>query len=347
MIKQAIAKVVAGQNLSEAEMTEVMNQVMEGRATQAQIGGLLVGLRMKGETVDEITAAAKVMRAKASAVPTKAAARGETLVDTCGTGGDGSSTFNVSTTAAFVVAGAGCRVAKHGNRAMSSQCGSADLMEAFGINLDLTPEQVGQCLDAVGIGFLFAPALHGAMKHAIGPRRELGMRTIFNVLGPLTNPAGATAQVMGVFAPELTTTLAQVLGRLGCQSAFVVHGQGGYDEITVTGPTKAAYLADGKVTEVDITPEDLGLATASPRELVAADAEQSRQMSLDVLNGKKGATRDMVLANAAAAIMAAGKVDSLRDGVKLAAASIDSGAALAKVEALATATATATAGKAA
>lgn len=336
MIKQAMVKVVAGENLSEAEMTEVMNQVMEGRATQAQIGGLLVGLRMKGETVDEITAAAKVMRDKATAVPSRAAGQGEVLVDTCGTGGDGSSTFNVSTTAAFVVAGAGCKVAKHGNRAMSSQCGSADLMEAIGINLDLTAEQVGQCLDEVGIGFLFAPALHVAMKHAIGPRRELGMRTIFNVLGPLTNPAGAQAQIMGVFDPELTTTLAHVLRRLGCRSAFVVHGQGGYDEITITGPTKAAYLYDGKVTEITIIPEELGLAKALPEELVAADAQQSKQMSLDVLRGKPGAPRNMVLANAAAAIMVAGKAASLLDGVKLAAESIDNGSALAKVEALST-----------
>ncbi|ADK84008.1 anthranilate phosphoribosyltransferase [Desulfarculus baarsii DSM 2075] len=334
MIKTAIAKAMAGQNLSEDEMTQAMDQVMEGRATPAQIGAFLVALRIKGETVEEIAAAAQVMRRKATAVPSQAAAQGRPLVDTCGTGGDGAGTFNVSTTAAFVVAGAGCKVAKHGNRAVSSSCGSADLMERLGVNLDLSAEQVGVCLDEVGIGFLFAPALHGAMKHAIGPRRELGLRTIFNVLGPLTNPAGATAQVMGVFDPALTTPLAHVLGRLGCQSAYVVHGQGGYDEITITGPSNLAHLCEGRVKELTLRPEDLGLTAASAEAITARDAAHSQSISLGVLQGQSGPARDMVLLNAAAALAAAGAADGLADGLALAAKSIDEGAALAKMEQL-------------
>ncbi|MBI5524241.1 MAG: anthranilate phosphoribosyltransferase [Desulfarculus sp.] len=333
MIQEAIAKAVGGAHLGEEEMAAVMDQVMEGQATPAQIGALLIALRMKGETVEEIAGAARVMRQKCKPVPCRCGLQ-EVLVDTCGTGGDGAHTFNVSTTAAFVVAGAGARVAKHGNRSVSSRCGSADLMEALGIPLDLTPEQVGACVDEVGIGFLFAPLLHQAMRHAIGPRREIGLRTIFNLLGPLTNPAGATAQVLGVYDPALVTPLARVLGRLGCRQALVVHGPGGLDEISSTGPTQAAHLKDGQVSGLTITPEELGLRRAMPQELTGGDAAQNAGIALAVLAGEPGACRDTVLMNAGAALMVAGRAADLAEGLKQAAAAIDSGAALAKLDAL-------------
>lgn len=334
MIQEAIAKVVERKDLSETEMVEAMNEIMEGRTTPAQTGALLVALRMKGESVEEITGAARVMRAKALRIPPPALEQGELVVDTCGTGGDGTGTFNVSTIAAFVVAGAGVKVAKHGNRAVSSLCGSADLMEALGVSLEVSPERLADCLNQVGICFLFAPLVHSAMKHAIGPRRELGLRTIFNILGPLTNPAGATAQVMGVYDPALTTTLAEVLGRLGVPSAFVVHGEGGYDEITVTGRTKMARLANGEVTEITITPGELGLSVAQPEEIAGGDAADSAALCREILEGKPGAPRDMVLMNVAAALVAAGRAPDMKAGVGLAAGSIDSGAAMAKLKAL-------------
>ena len=268
MLKEAIYKVVTRQDLTEGEMVRAMEVIMGGEATDAQIGAFITALRMKGETVAEITAAAKVMRAKATRIPLgnnlvdldrdEINVDWETIVDTCGTGGDATSTFNVSTTTAFVVAGAGLRVAKHGNRAVSSRCGSADVIEALGINLNLTPAQVAQCINEVGIGFLFAPQLHGAMRFAIGPRREIGIRTIFNVLGPLTNPAGANVQVLGVYDPGLTEPLAQVLGNLGTKSAFVVFGEGSFDEISIVGPTRVSELKDGQVRTYTITPEDFG-----------------------------------------------------------------------------------------
>ena len=332
MIKQAIAKAVEGNDLGEDEMIAAMTQVMEGKATPAQIGAFLVALRLKGESLEEISGAARVMLDKATKVPTRAAARGELLVDTVGTGGDGAGTFNVSTTSAFVAAAAGCKMAKHGNRAVSSSCGAADLIEALGIPLDLTPEQVGDCIDQVGLGFLFAPVLHGAMKYAIGPRREIGLRSIFNLLGPLTNPAGAGALLVGVYDPILTGPLARVLGRLGAERAMVVHGQDGLDEMTVTGSTKVASLENGVVTEYEITPEQVGLSRAKLDDLAGGDVDSCKAHTLGVLSGKNGPKRDMVLLNAGATLLVAGKAGDLKEGVALAAKIIDSGAALAKVE---------------
>ena len=315
MIQEAIAKAVQGQDLSETEMTAAMDQIMEGQATPAQIGALLIALRIKGETVPEITGAAKVMRAKSTPIPL-AVKNGEVLVDTCGTGGDGAGTFNISTTTAFVVAGAGAKVAKHGNRSVSSKCGSADVMEAMGVPLDLTPAQVGACIDQTGIGFLFAPLLHQAMRHAIGPRREIGLRTIFNVLGPLTNPAGASAQVVGVYADNLVEPVAQVLGRVGCKSAFVVHGHGALDEISITGPTQAARLHEGKVSLVQIDPMELGFKLAGPGDIRGGDTSENAGFTLAVLKGRAGARRDIVLLNAAAALVAAGLAEDLAEGRK-------------------------------
>jgi len=334
MIQEAIAKAVKKHDLTEDEMIAAMDQIMEGQATPAQIGALLIALHMKGESVPEIAGAAKVMRAKSTRIPL-GITDGKALVDTCGTGGDGAGTFNVSTTTAFVVAGVGVKVAKHGNRSVSSRCGSADLMEALDIPLNLTPAQVGACIDEVGIGFLFAPLLHSAMRHAIGPRREIGLRTIFNVLGPLTNPAGASAQVLGVYAPDLVEPVARVLGRLGCRSAFVVHGQGGLDEISITGPTQAARLEQGNVSLLDIDPEKLGFKLARFEEIKGGEARENAALTLAVLKGEPGPCRDIVLLNAGAALAAAEVAPDLREGIHLAARAIDSGAALAKLEGLA------------
>ncbi|MHB8988429.1 MAG: anthranilate phosphoribosyltransferase [Desulfobulbia bacterium] len=333
MMKQAIAKVVAGTDLSEAEMVGVMETIMGGEATPAQIGAFITALRIKGETVDEITGAARVMRAKATKVD--GVGEGGILVDTCGTGGDSSGTFNVSTTTAFVVAAAGVPVAKHGNRSVSSHCGSADVLEALGVDLTLSAEEIGQCIRDVGIGFMFAPALHGAMKHAIGPRREIGIRTIFNILGPLTNPAGANVQVMGVYAPSLTETLAQVLGRLGTKRALVVCGEGNLDEITITGATRVSDWANGTLTTYSIHPSELGMATATLAEIKGGTTapEAAAQLRL-VLSGAAGPCLDMVLLNAGAALMAAGRSDDLASGVALAREVVASGGALNKVDAL-------------
>ena len=335
-IKDAIAKVVQQQDLLENEMVDVMNEIMGGEATPAQIGSFITALRMKGETVDEISGAVRVMRDKATPIDSGVdVAHGGVLVDTCGTGGDGSGTFNVSTTSAFVVAGAGVPVAKHGNRSVSSNCGSADVLEAAGISLELSPQQVGKCIREVGIGFLFAPALHGAMKHAIDPRREMGIRTIFNILGPLTNPAGANVQILGVFDAALIEPLANVLGKLGSKRALVVHGEGNLDELTVTGETLVAELQDGKVTTYSITPEDLGFARATLEQLQGgADAVESAEQMRAVLGGAKGAKRDMVLLNSGAALMAAGLCNDLKSGIARAAETIDSGKALKKLEQL-------------
>ena len=333
MIREAINKVVCRQDLSEAEMVAVMDEIMSGQATDAQIGAFITALRLKGETVDEITGAARVMRQKAT--PIDAADPGGILVDIVGTGGDASGTFNVSTTSAFVVAGAGIPVAKHGNRSVSSHCGSADVLEALGVDLNLSAAQIGQCIREIGIGFMFAPALHGAMKHAIGPRREIGIRTIFNILGPLTNPAGANVQVMGVYDPALTETLARVLGRLGTRRALVVCGEGNLDEITITGATSVSDWANGELTTYSIHPAELGLATASLAEIKggATASEAAAQLRL-VLSGKAGPCLDMVLLNAGAALMAAGRAKDLVSGVALAREVVTSGAALNKVEAL-------------
>jgi len=345
MIREAIANVVKGEDLSETAMTEVMDMMTEGRATPAQIGALSIALRMKGEVPEEIAAAAKVMRAKSVKIPLAktrespnegpaGAEKEEVVVDTCGTGGDGSKTFNVSTTAAFVVAGAGVKVAKHGNRSVSSLCGSADVVEALGLRLDLTPCQVGACIDRVGIGFLYAPLLHGAMRHVIGPRREIGLRTVFNLLGPLTNPAGATAQILGVYEEHLTETMAKVLDKLGCRSAFVVYGAGSFDEISITGPTTVTRLSNGNITTSAMVPEDVGLKSAQSEEIRGGDAARNAAITLGVLNGEKGAPRDMVLLNSAAVLVAAGRADSFQEGIELSAESIDSGRGLQKLRQL-------------
>ena len=336
MIREAIAKVVAGTDLQEAEMIEVMQEIMSGGATDAQISSFITALRMKGETIDEIVGAVRVMREKATFVDTGVnTAAGEILMDIVGTGGDGSGTFNVSTTTAFVVAGAGLPVAKHGNRAMSSKCGSADVLEALGVNLALPADQVGACIRSVGIGFLFAPMLHGAMKYAIGPRREIGIRTIFNVLGPMTNPAGANVQLTGVFARELTETLANVLLRLGMRRTLVVWGEGNMDEMTVTGTSHVADAHDGKVTTYTVTPEEVGLKRAEFAAIRGgATPQESAGQVREVLAGTPGAKLDMILLNSGAALMAAGKAATLRDGIELAREIIRSGAALAKLDQL-------------
>ncbi|MGD8561556.1 MAG: anthranilate phosphoribosyltransferase [Desulfarculaceae bacterium] len=334
MIKKAIARVVEGKSLSEGEMSDAMAEIFAGRASPAQIGALLIALRMKGESLAEITGAAKAMRAAALPVPTKARSLGQSLVDIVGTGGDATGTFNVSTTTAFVVAGAGLPVAKHGNRAVSSSCGSADLIEALGIPLDIPPQLTGQCIDQVGIGFLFAPVLHRAMGNAIGPRREIGLRTIFNLLGPLTNPADANVLVVGVYDPGLCPLLAETLDRLGAECAYVIHGEGGYDEATVTGNTWISYMAGGSLCQSVVTPEDVGLCRAKGQDLRGGSPQSCKDFTLEILHGAPGPKRDMVLLNAACALKAAGQASDLKEGVALAAASIDTGAALAKLEAL-------------
>jgi anthranilate phosphoribosyltransferase len=344
MLKTAIQKVVDGQDLSEEEMEAAMDVIMSGQATPAQIGSFITALRLKGETIEEITGAARVMRRKATKIGFDSSAVSidrddinldrETIVDTCGTGGDGTNTFNVSTVTAFVVAGCGLRVAKHGNRSVSSLCGSADVIEKLGVNLDVPPEVVEECLNQVGIGFLFAPALHGAMKYAIGPRQEIGIRSIFNILGPLTNPAGANVQVLGVYDKKLTPVLAEVLNRLGSRSAFVVHGEDSLDEVSITGRTFVSELKDGEVSNYTIEPEDFGLPRASISEIKGGDAETNGQIVLDVLQGEPGARRDIVLLNAAAALVAAGMAGDFREGIKQAAEAIDSGEALKKLQAL-------------
>jgi anthranilate phosphoribosyltransferase len=326
MIKDAIKKVVEGRDLTEVEAVEVMELIMAGDATPAQIAALITAMRIKGETVDEVAGFAKVMREKSIRIPTKCAPTA--MIDTCGTGGDHSNTFNISTTSAFVVAGAGVHVAKHGNRAMSSKCGSADVLEALGVNLGLTPEQVGRCIDEVGIGFLFAPAHHPSMKHAVVPRKEIGIRTVFNILGPLTNPAGAKRQLLGVFDGALTDLMAAVLLRLGSDRAVVAHGLDGIDELSTFGPTMIAEIKDGRIETYRISPEDFGLSIAKPGDLAQGEnPAESAVIVEEILSGKPGPKRDIVLLNAGAALMVAGKAESLAEGTRLAAESIDSGKA--------------------
>jgi anthranilate phosphoribosyltransferase len=332
-IQRAIDIISRFGHLQDHEAETVMNQIMTGDATEAQIGAYLMGLRMKGETESEILGSARAMRTNAIRVPTTSDAAD--LLDTCGTGGDGSGTFNISTTTAFVAAGAGVRIAKHGNRAATSKCGSADVLAELGVNLDLTPEQVGQCVDEVGIGFLFAPKLHPAMKFAIGPRRQMKVRTIFNILGPLTNPAGAQRQLMGVFTPDLTEFLANVLGALGAKSAIVVCGYGNLDEFTTTGPNHVSHYENGKVHTYDLNPLELGLNAAHISELQGGDAPENARILRGILTGEiDSAKRDVILLNAGAALVAAGKADDFKDGIALAASIIDSGKALAKLDAL-------------
>lgn len=332
-IQKAIDVLSCFGHLRAEEAEAVMKQMMSGAATEAQIGAYLMGLRMKGETIEEITGSARAMRAAASRVPTHVAGD---LLDPVGTGGDQSGTFNITTAAAFAAAGAGIPVAKHGNRAATSQCGSADVLGELGVNLELSPEQVGRCVDEVGIGFLFAVKLHPAMRHAIGPRRQMKVRTIFNILGPLTNPAGAQRQLIGVFAADLTDLLAQVLKALGTKSAMVVHGHGGLDELTVTGPNRVSYLKeDGAVESFELNPAELGFAAASVSELKGGDAPTNAAILRGVLNGEvTGAKRDVVLLNAGAAVRTAGRTDSIADGIALARDTIDSGRATAKLDQL-------------
>ena len=322
-IATAIASVVEQRDLDAGDMEAVMRSIMTGQATPAQIGGFLIGLRMKGETVDEIAAAAKVMRDLA----TRVEVAGPHLVDTCGTGGDGASTFNISTASAIVTAAAGARVAKHGNRSVSSSSGSADVLEAAGVKLDLTPAQVAVCIDRVGVGFLFAPQHHSAMKYAIGPRKEMRVRTLFNLLGPLTNPAGAPNQVLGVFSPDWVEPLARVLKQLGSEHVLVVHAEDGLDEISIAAPTRVAELREGDISGYTVTPEDFGLQRAELSAIAVEDAQQSLAMINTVFAGQPGPARDIVCLNAGAAIYAAGLAASLADGVVLASEVIQSGKA--------------------
>jgi anthranilate phosphoribosyltransferase len=328
-IQQAIARLVGGHGLTRAETAAVMNEIADGGATPAQVGAFLAALRLKGETVDEIAGAAEVMRQRADPVHVSR----EIFVDTCGTGGDGSNTFNISTVAAFAVAGAGVCVAKHGNRSVSSRCGSADVLAALGVDVDAHKDVVERCIEECGIGFLFAPKLHPAFKAVAGIRRELGIRSVFNLLGPLANPAGARHQVMGVYEPRWVPILAGVLAALGSKHAFVVHGEG-LDEIAVTGMTHVCEVKAGAVERFAMLPEDVGLRRWDKAELAGGDVERNAAIARDVLGGQKGAPRDAVLANAAAALVAAEAADDLTAGVRLAAESIDRGAALDKLERL-------------
>lgn len=330
MIQEAIRKVVERQDLSEAEAKAAMEQIMAGEATPAQIAAFMTALRMKGETVDEISGCAQAMRERAVRI----SPRVERLVDTCGTGGDGAKTFNISTAAAFVVAGGGVAVAKHGNRSVSSLCGSADVLEALGVHIDLAPEAVEACIEQVGIGFLFAPRFHASMRHAAGPRREVGVRTIFNLLGPLTNPASARFQLLGVYDRSLTEPIARVLHRLGVEEAFVVHGLDRLDEISITGETQISHLKGGEVTTFVLHPGDVGLKPAGPGEIAGGDAQQNAEIVRRVLSGEGGPRRDIVLLNAGAALVAAGAARDLEDGVSLAARVVDERKALEKLEAL-------------
>ncbi|HEY5517986.1 MAG TPA: bifunctional anthranilate synthase component II/anthranilate phosphoribosyltransferase [Coriobacteriia bacterium] len=329
-VAAAIGVAISGGALTEEQATEVMGRVMDGEATPAQIASLVTAMRMKGETVDEITGFARAMRARVTAVRPRAAG----LLDTCGTGGDGLSTFNISTTAAFVVAGAGVPIAKHGNRAVSSKAGSADVLEALGVRIDLSPEDMARCIDEVGVGFLFAQALHASMRHAGGPRREIAIRTVFNILGPLTNPAGAKRQLLGVYDPALAPVMAEVAGRLGAERVMVVHGHPGMDEVSASGPTTVAEFVDGAVRTYTIEPETVGIARVSPRAVGGGDAQDNARILREVLEGVHGAPRDTTLINAAAALLVAGRVADLAEGVAEARASIDSGHAIAVLEAL-------------
>lgn len=322
MIREAIGRVVAGEHLTRAEAATVMEEIMTGQATPAQFGALVTALRFKGETVDEITGFASVMRQLATTV-----APSRPVVDTCGTGGDGRGTFNISTTAAFVAAGAGATVAKHGNRSMTSRCGSADVLEALGVNISLTPAQVETCLEEAGIGFMFALLYHPAMKFASGPRREIGIRTIFNILGPLTNPAGATAQVLGVPSADLVPRMAEALALLGSHHALVVYGEDGVDEISISAPTLISEVRDGELKTYRIVPEDFGIGRATLDEIVGGDAAKNAEITRAVLTGADGPRRSVVLLNAAAALLAADLADDLADGIGLAEVAIDSRAA--------------------
>jgi anthranilate phosphoribosyltransferase len=327
-IQTALQKVLDGMDLTEEEMISVMEQIMEGKITASKLGAFLIALRMKGECVSEIVGAARVMRDKAE----KLSVASNNIVDTCGTGGDGGNTFNISTAAAFVVAGAGITVAKHGNRAVSSRSGSADVLKCLGVNIEAEKAVVEKCLEQVGIGFLFAPLMHGAMKHAAGVRKELGFRTIFNILGPLTNPAQAHAQVIGVFDRKWVLPIAQVLKDLGCRHAFVVHGDDGLDEISLMDETQVCELSNDSIREYTISPEDFGLQRCSPEKVRGGSPEENADIIRTVLSGSVGPATDIVLLNASAAICAGGKAKSIKDGLEIARRSILTGAAHQKLE---------------
>jgi len=332
-MSSVLQKLLTKEDLSREEARAAMLEIMEGKSSPAQIAAFLVALRMKGETVEETTGFAEAMREKMTPVTPKA----RPLVDTCGTGGDGAKTFNISTTAAFIAAGAGASIAKHGNRAVSSPCGSADVLEALGVAINLSPEQIADCIDEVGIGFMFAPSMHPAMKYAAPVRKELGVRTVFNLLGPLANPALAQAQVLGVYASPLTESHAGVLKNLGSRRALVVHGLDGLDEITTTGPTQISELTEGEVYTYHFSPQDYGLTRADPKDLgCGGDAQENARILLAVLEGKPGPKRDIVLLNAAAALIAADLAKDFKQGLTLAAEAIDSGKARAKLQALQT-----------
>jgi anthranilate phosphoribosyltransferase len=339
MILEALEKVVADEDLTRAEAEAAMEDILAGRASDALIAGFLTALRIKHETVDEVVGFAKAMRRHATPIfPPGHARADEPLVDTAGTGGDARGTFNISTAAAFVIAGAGVRVAKHGNRSFSSRCGSADVLEALGAKIDLAPEHIARAIDDVGIGFMFAPAIHAATRHAMPVRRELRMRTVFNLLGPLTNPAGASVQIVGVYDPSLTELVARALGELGVQRAFVFHGADGLDEISISGDTSISELRDGTVRSYSVTPEDFGLRRWPLEEVRGGDAKQNAEIMLRLFgpsadHNANGAHREIVLANSSAALVGAGRARDFLDGVRVAAESIDSGAAREKLEA--------------
>ena len=344
MIKAIIAKVIRGESLSEKESETTMGEILDGKATSAQIGSFTTALRMKGETVDEITGAARAMRSRITRVELdnhmvnidrdEINIEDETILDTCGTGGNGTNTFNVSTATALVVAGGGVKVAKYGQQTESNYCGSAKVLEALGLKLDISRTDVERSIREIGIGFLYAPLFYGAMKYPLGPRREMGFRTIFNLLGPLTNPAGSTVQILGVYHSDLTDKMAQVLKKLGTQEAFVVCGEGTFDEISICGPTRVTHLKDGKIDTFSITPEEYGLITANPEDITGGSAEKNARIIREILDGKKGPKRDIVLLNAGAAFVAAGLDGKFGEGIKRASEAIDSGHAKEKLEAL-------------
>jgi anthranilate phosphoribosyltransferase len=329
MIREAIARLVENKALTHDEAHETLREIMSGEATPAQIASFITALRIRGETAEVIAGSARAMREKFTAVESTGL-----VVDTCGTGGDGAHTFNISTAAAFVTAGAGVSVAKHGNRGVSSKCGSADVLEALGVNLSVSSEKMARCLREIGIAFLFAPSLHPAMKHAIGPRREIGIRTIFNILGPLSNPAGARRGVLGVYSRALVPTMAQAAASLGAQRLFVVHGHDGLDEITTTAATTIAEVRNGEVDTYELNPHDVGLPMARPADLAGGDPSRNAEIVREILKGMKGPGRDIVLLNAAAAIVAGEKASDLRQGIAAASHAIDSGAAMGKLAAL-------------
>jgi anthranilate phosphoribosyltransferase len=334
MIKELISKIVRREDLTQEEMEKAMDEIMSGIATPAQIGAFITALRMKGETIEEIAGAAVIMRAKATRIMSGHKPSEGVILDIVGTGGDESKTFNVSTTSAFVIAGAGVTVAKHGNRAVSSLCGAADVLETLGVNLNISSNDVERCIKEVGIGFLFAPVFHGAMKYAAGPRKETGIRSVFNLLGPLTNPAGANVLLLGVYSIDLTEKIASVLKKLATKEAFVVCGEGRFDEISICGPTKISHLKNCEINTFEITPEEFGFKRAVVRDIIGGDAKENAKILNGILKGEKGTKRDMVLMNSSAALVAAGKAGDFAEGIRVAADSIDSGKAYKKLERL-------------